>query len=58
MTFKEFIELYDDFVYECLRQGIFPWGYAVKTSSTWSYYINSMKFTECTGIKVQLEMGV
>ena len=58
MTFKEFIELYDDFVYEGLRQGIFPWGYAVKTSSTWSYYINSMKFTECTGIKVQLEMGV
>ena len=24
----------------------------------WSYYISSMKFTECTGIKVQLEMGV
>ena len=25
MTFKEFIELYDDFVYEGLRQCIFPW---------------------------------
>lgn len=47
----------NNFVYEGLRQGIFPWGYAVKTSSTWSYYISSMKFTECTGIQVSMGMG-
>lgn len=47
----------NNFVYEGLRQGIFPWGYAVKTSSTWSYYISSMKFAECTGIKVMIEKG-
>lgn len=45
----------NNFVYEGLRQGIFPWGYAVQTSKQWSYYISSAKFTECTGIKVQLE---
>lgn len=42
----------NSFVYEGLRQGIFPWGYAVKTSSQWSYYISSKKFTEHTGIPV------
>lgn len=42
----------NNFVYEGLRQGIFPWGYAVQTSSQWSYYISSVKFTEHTGIPV------
>lgn len=27
-----------------LRQGIFPWGYAVKISRRWTYYINRGKF--------------
>ena len=43
-----------DFIYKGLRQGIFPWGYAVKTSSVWSYYVNSKKFTEFTGIEVKM----
>ena len=42
-----------DFIYKGLQRGIFPWGYAVKTSSVWSYYINSKKFTEYTGIEVK-----
>jgi len=35
-----------------LQQGIFPWGYAVKTSSKWTYFISTVKFTEHTGIKL------
>lgn len=45
----------NNFVYEGLQQGIFPWGYAVKTSSQWSYFISSVKFTEHTGIPVSIE---
>jgi len=44
----------NNFVYEGLRQGVFPWGYAVKTSSEWSYFISSVKFTEYTGIPVTM----
>lgn len=35
-----------------LQQGLFPWGYAVKTSSKYTYWISPIKFTEYTGIKV------
>lgn len=35
-----------------LQKGIFPFGYAVQTSSQWSYFISPSKFTEATGIKV------
>lgn len=43
---------HQDFVREGLKQGVFPFGYAVKTSGKYSYYISSAKFEECTGIKV------
>lgn len=43
----------DSFVYQGLRDGVFPWGYAVK-GKDWSYFISSMKFTEYTGIEVPL----
>lgn len=42
-----------EFVYMGLQQGIFPFGYAVKTSGRYSYYISSVKFEEFTGIKVK-----
>ena len=42
----------EDFIRKGLREGLFPWGYAVKTSSEWTYYISPMKFEEYTGIKV------
>lgn len=35
-----------------LRQNVFPWGYAVKTSSQYTYFVIPKKFEECTGIKV------
>lgn len=35
-----------------LQQGVLPFGYAVKTSSQWSYFISAVKFTEHTGIEV------
>ena len=34
-----------------LRDGGFPWGYAVKMKN-WSYFISSVKFTEYTGIDI------
>lgn len=48
----------NNFVYLGLQQGVFPWGYAVQTSSQWSYYISSVKFTECTGIPVNASMAM
>lgn len=41
------------FVYQGLQEGKFPWGYAVKIGTNWSYYISPIKFTEYTGIKVR-----
>lgn len=43
-----------EFVMQGLRDGVFPWGYAVKLTR-WSYFISSVKFTEYTGIKVPLK---
>lgn len=40
------------FIRRGLQQGMFPWGYAVKTSSKYTYWISAAKFTESTGIKV------
>jgi hypothetical protein len=47
------MQKHQDFVREGLKQGVFPFGYAVKTSGKYSYYISSVKFYECTGIKVE-----
>lgn len=36
-----------------LKQGRFPWGYAIKTSENhWVYFINAKKFAEIEGIAV------
>jgi len=40
-----------EWVMQGLRDGIFPWGYAVKLTK-WSYFVSSVKFTEYTGIKI------
>ncbi|WPK67718.1 hypothetical protein EUCA11A_18900 [Eubacterium callanderi] len=32
------------FVTKGLQEGRFPWGYAVKTSKRWDYYINTHQF--------------
>lgn len=44
-----------EWVKQGLRDGVFPWGYAVKLMN-WSYFISSVKFTEYTGIKVPLKL--
>lgn len=44
-----------EWVRQGLRDGVFPWGYAVKFTN-WSYFISSVKFTEYTGIKVPLKL--
>ena len=36
-----------------LQQGVFPWGYAIKTSEgRWTYFINAERFAEIEGIVV------
>ena len=42
-----------EWVTQGLRDGVFPWGYAVKLQK-WSYFISSVKFTEFTGIEIPL----
>ena len=42
----------DQFIRIGLQKGVFPWGYAVKMSTQWTYYISPQKFTEHTGITV------
>lgn len=40
-----------EWVMQGLKDGVFPWGYAVKLTK-WSYFVSSAKFTEYTGIEV------
>lgn len=36
-----------------LQQGVFPWGYAIKTSENrWTYFINARRFAEIEGVSV------
>lgn len=41
-----------DFIRKGIRNGTLPFGYAVKTSSRWSFFISAAKFSEYTGIPV------
>ncbi len=41
-----------EFIYQGLRDGVFPWGYAVKMGRNWSYYISPVMFTKCTGLAI------
>lgn len=45
-----------EFIKQGLRDGVFPWGYAVKLKH-WSYFISSVKFTEYTGIEIPLNLS-
>lgn len=36
-----------------LQQGVFPWGYGIRTSENrWSYFINAQRFAEIEGVKL------
>lgn len=41
-----------EFIYQGLRDGVFPWGYAVKMGKNWSYYISPVAFTRHTGLAI------
>lgn len=42
----------EQFIRIGLQKGVFPFGYAVKMSSQWTYFISREKFKESTGIQV------
>jgi hypothetical protein len=35
-----------------LQQGVFPWGYAIRRKSTWSYYINREKLIQTERVRI------
>lgn len=43
----------EQFIRIGLQKGVLPFGYAVKMSNQWTYFISSKKFTEHTGIQVK-----
>lgn len=45
----------EQFIRRGLQQNRLPFGYAVQTSSKWTYFISRVKFTEYTGIEVPEE---
>lgn len=42
-----------NFIRDGLRNGIFPWGYAIEHDTKWSYFINSKKFARIEEISLQ-----
>lgn len=38
-----------------LQQRVFPWGYAIKTSDRWSYFINARRFALIEGVDIEKE---
>lgn len=42
----------EQFIRVGLQKGVLPFGYAVKMSSQYTYFISPQKFEEHTGIKV------
>lgn len=34
-----------------LQQGVFPWGYAIRRKSKWSYYINREKLIQTERVR-------
>ncbi len=35
-----------------LQQGVFPWGYAIKTDKGWAYVINAERFAAIEGVEI------
>ncbi len=44
----------EDFVKDGLKQGQFPWGYAVKMKK-WRFLINGKKFSEIEGVQIPIK---
>jgi hypothetical protein len=47
----EVMQVSPQFIRIGLQQGKFPWGFAIKMSGRWTYWISRQKFEESTGIK-------
>lgn len=47
----------EQFIRVGLQKGNLPFGYAVKMSSKWTYYIDSDKFKKETGLEEVMEDG-
>ncbi len=45
----------DDTLRKGLQDGVFPFGYAVKTSKKWTFWISAPRFTQETGIPVPMK---
>lgn len=52
-TVADLMGVSEQFVRVGLQLGVFPWGYAVKMSSRWTYWINPAMFREVTGINYE-----
>lgn len=53
MTVKEAaasLGVSEQFIRVGLQRGVLPWGYAVKITKHYVYYINEMKFKEIEGV--------
>ena len=48
----ELMGVSEQFIRIGLQRDVFPFGYAVKMSGKWTYYISPKKFEEYTGIEV------
>jgi hypothetical protein len=56
MTVKEaakLMEVTEQYIRIGLQQGVFPWGYVVKASSQYTYFINRQKFLEHEKIQIE-----
>lgn len=53
-----YLGLSKDTIRRGLQQGVFPWGYAIKTSENrWTYFINANRFAEIEGLLCTNEGG-
>jgi hypothetical protein len=48
----DMMQVSPQFVRIGLQKGVLPFGYAVKMSGRWTYFISRQKFIEHTGIEV------
>ena len=49
----KYLGMYKGTVRRGLQQGVFPWGYAVRTSENrWAYFINARRFAEIEGVSL------
>lgn len=49
------MQVSEQFIRIGLQREKLPFGYAIKTSRYWTYYISPTKFTEFTGIQIKNE---